>query len=235
MTLCLASCLPVYLPILFGYGDDVKKGAKLALGFAVGRFIGYFTLGLIAALLGRAFFDFFNRIFPKFSIGIIFLFGLLTIFYSSLLFAKVEIFENKACKAYMKNTKNFNSPFFASGSLGFVSTITPCVPVFTFLLLPFAIGKIFDTTMITIAFGLGANIIFLVIGILVAFGMKNFKEKFAKFRRLLEIFSAITLLIFGLFYVIWSIGPLFFNWKYDNFVMPTILDFWSFIRYLFRI
>ena len=47
LTLCLASCLPVYLPILAGYGHDESKGIRLSIGFAVGRFAGYFFLGII--------------------------------------------------------------------------------------------------------------------------------------------------------------------------------------------
>ena len=55
LTLCLATCLPVYLPILFGYGKDAKTGLKLSLGFGAGRFAGYFILGGVAAVLGSAF------------------------------------------------------------------------------------------------------------------------------------------------------------------------------------
>src|SRR3989344_4901645 len=187
LALCLASCLPIYLPILFSHGEN--KGFRISIGFAIGRYAGYTFLGIIAAILGATFLDFFNNILPKISIWIIFIFGL--------------------------------------------STITPCIPVFTFLLLPFAIGKnIGETVLITVAFGLGANIVFIILSILIGFGMKHLKEKFYRWKRKLEIFSGIFLIIFGLFYLFWSIGPLFFNWQYKNFILPTIFDFLKFIKYL---
>ncbi len=235
LTLCLASCLPVYLPILFGYGDDAKKGFKLSLGFAIGRFLGYITLGMIAAALGAAFFHFFNNIFPKVSTWLIFIFGILTIFYGTLILAKAEfkMFHKKSCKSYLKNTNKANNPFFAAGFLGYISTITPCVPVFTFLLLPFALGKIFDTTLLTVAFGLGANVVFIVIGVMVAVGMKNVQNNFHQWKRRLEVVSGVILIIFGFFYIIWVLGPLLFHWQYNNFVLPTAFDFIDFLKSFF--
>lgn len=232
LTLYLAACLPVYLPILFGYADDQKKGLKLSIGFGIGRFVGYFLLGSIAALLGAAFIHFFNNTFPKISMWLIFAFGLLTIFYGTLILAKAEfkLFKKESCKTYINKTKGAGNPFIASGTLGFVSTITPCVPVFTFLLLPFAVGKIWETSLTTVFFGLGANIIFIGIGVFVALGIKNIQKKFYQWKRKLELFSGVTLIVFGLFYLIWATGPLLFNWQYQNFVLPTIFDLFNFIK-----
>ncbi|MBS1266299.1 MAG: hypothetical protein MAG795_00266 [Candidatus Woesearchaeota archaeon] len=237
VTLCLVACLPVYLPILFGYGDDAKKGAKLALGFAVGRFIGYFTLGTVAALMGAAFLYFFQNTFPKISTWLVFIFGFLTIFYGIMVLAKAKLkfFNHKSCKNMLSKSKRFDNPFVGSGILGFASTITPCVPVFTFLLLPFALGKVFKTSVITIAFGLGANVVFLAIGILVSFGMKNINQRFHNVKRKLEIFSGITLIVFGMFYILWSTGPILFGWEYQNYVLPTAIDFVDFFKGLLRL
>src|SRR3989338_6421474 len=233
LTLCLASCLPVYLPLLFGYAEDHKKGLKISIGFGIGRFIGYFFLGILAAIMGATFIYFFKDTFPKISIWIVFFFGLLTIFYGTLILAKVNfmILKEQSCKNYMNKTKSLNRPGIGAGIPGFVSTVTPCVPVFTFLLLPFALGNIWETSFITIAFGLGANLIFIVLSIFVVLGIKNLKEKFALWKRKLELFSGIILIVFGLFYLIWAMGPLFFNWTYLNYTLPTIFDFINFIKY----
>jgi len=232
LALCLASCLPIYLPILFSHGEN--KGFRISIGFAIGRYAGYTFLGIIAAILGATFLDFFNNILPKISIWIIFIFGLFTIIFGILILVKKEInIKEKNCKTNITKLRTANNPLLASVSFGFISTITPCIPVFTFLLLPFAIGKnIGETVLITVAFGLGANIVFIILSILIGFGMKHLKEKFYRWKRKLEIFSVIFLIIFGLFYLFWSIGPLFFNWQYKNFILPTIFDFLKFIKYL---
>jgi len=62
--------------------------------------------------------------------------------------------------------------------------------------------------------------------------MRNIKEKFYQWKRRLEIFSAITLIVFGFFYLIWATGPLLFDWQYQNFVLPTIFDFFGFVKSL---
>ena len=232
MTACLAACLPVFLPILFGYADDTKKGVKLSLGFALGRFIGYFTLGIAAAIMGGAFIKFFDDSFPLISTWMIFIFGILTIFYGTLILAKTNLkfLHKKKCANYLKKTDKFNNPLIASTSLGFISTITPCVPVFTFLLLPFAVGKVFETSLMTIAFGLGANVIFVVIAIFTAMGVKQLKEKFTNIKRNLEVFSSVFMIVFGLFYMLWATGPLFFDWQYPNHLLPTFFDFVDFVK-----
>ena len=237
VTLCLAACLPVYLPILFGYGDDPKKGARLAMGFAIGRFSGYFSLGITAALMGAAFLYFFRNTFPQISTWLVFFFGILTIFYGLMILfkAKLSFLSHNRCSAILKKSEKASNPFVASGILGFASTITPCVPVFTFLLLPFALGEVLKTSIITVAFGLGANIVFLVIGLSVAFGMKNVKEKFYHWKRRIELFSGVTLITFGFFYILWASGPALFGWEYRNYVLPTALDFIDFLRALLRI
>lgn len=233
LTLCLATCLPVYLPILFGYGKDAKTGLKLSLGFGAGRFAGYFILGAVAAVLGAAFIDFFSNVFPKISSWFVFLFGLLTVFYGTLILAKakVKILKKDSCKAYLNKTKNFNNPTVASGFLGLVSTITPCVPVFTFLLLPFALGKVWETALITVAFGLGANVVFIVIAFAAVLGVKDIERKFHGLKRRLEIASSVVLIVAGLFYVLWSLGPAI-GLSNRNYVLPNILDFYNLVRTL---
>ncbi|MFH1722791.1 MAG: sulfite exporter TauE/SafE family protein [Candidatus Altiarchaeota archaeon] len=234
LTLCLASCLPVYLPILLGYGDNPKKGFTLSIGFAVGRFFGYFILGIIAALIGAAFLDFFESTFPSISTNIVLVFGLLTIVFGFFILSKTEIsvFGNHRCKVYFHKVEKFNNPLIGAGFLGFVSTITPCVPVFTFLLLPFAMGKVWETSIITVFFGLGANVVFVVIGLAIALGMKNVKERFLGMKRGLEVASGVTLIIFGIFYVVWSLGPMVFGWGNQSFILPSYYDLIDLVQYL---
>jgi cytochrome c biogenesis protein CcdA len=236
LTLCFATCLPFYIPVLFGYGDDRIKGLMLSMGFAVGRFAGYLSLGVVAAFLGSAFIGFFNDTFPKISTLVILIFGFLTIFYGIVVLAKVEprIFGKGRCKNYIDKTTKSSNPLIGTLFLGFVSTITPCVPVFTFLLLPFALGKIWETAIVTFAFGLGANAAFIALGIAVGFGMENAKVKFDKVKRPLEIISSGTLLVFGLFYVIWASGPTLFGWSNPSHQLPSIYDLADFVVYIFK-
>ena len=162
------------------------------------------------------------------------MFGLLTIFYGTLILAKtrVKIIGKDSCKAYLNKTKKFNNPVAASGFLGLVSTITPCVPVFTFLLLPFALGKVWETALITVAFGLGANIVFIVIAVAAVLGVKDVERRFHGLKRKLEIASAVMLIAAGCFYVIWSLGPQLFGVSNRNYALPTILDFRDFVIYV---
>lgn len=234
LTLCLASCLPVYLPVLAGYGDDVKKGFRLSLGFAAGRYLGYFTLGIVAALMGGAFLGFFENTYPRISTVTITVFGFATIILGVLMLSKTKIsfFGEKRCRSYMGKMQKFDHPVVGSGLLGFISTITPCVPVFTFLLLPFALGNVWETAIVTVAFGVGANFVFVVIAVTMALGMKNIDKRFHSLRRSLEFASAFTLIVFGVFYVLWASGPTLFGWSNQNFILPTAFDFIDFIRFL---
>jgi sulfite exporter TauE/SafE len=222
------------MPILFGYGTDPKKGFVLSLGFALGRFAGYFLLGMVAAMLGATFIDFFNNTYPAVSSTVILVFGLITIFYGTVILAKAEIgvFGEKRCRSYLKRTQKLESPILGTIALGFVSTITPCVPVFTFLLLPFALGKVVDTAFLTVAFGLGANMAFIAIGVAMGFGVKNVRERFTVAKRPLEVLSAAILVLFGLFYVIWALGPQVFGWANSNYTLPTVYDFIAFVKYV---
>jgi len=233
LSLCLASCLPVYLPILAGYGDDVRKGVRLSIGFAVGRYVGYFILGIVAALMGAAFLDFFENRYPKVSAAIVLLFGFLTIIMGLLMLSKAKFgfFGQRKCKTYFDKVGRFASPLVGAAVLGFISTITPCVPVFTFLLLPFALGNIWDTTVITVAFGLGANVAFIAIAVAMSLGIKNVNQRFQNVKRKIEVVSAATLIVFGLFYIVWSLGPAAFGWGNQNYVLPSFFDFVDFLRY----
>jgi len=237
LSLCLASCMPFYLPVLLGFGEDQRKGFILSLGFAAGRFTGYFLMGAIAAALGGAFIGFFNDTFPSASTWVMLGFGLLTMFYGTLILAgsQPRLFGERTCKSYISTTRRLNHPVAATAALGFVSTITPCVPVFTFLLLPFALGRVVETAIITVAFGLGANAAFIVIGVAAGFGVKNIRERFATLRRPLETVSAATLIVFGLFYVLWASGPTVFGWSNASYTLPTVYDFWGFVSYLLRL
>ena len=237
LSLCLASCLPFYMPILFGYGEDRGKGFRMSLGFAAGRFSGYFMLGAVAAYLGGAFIDFFNTTLPGVTNAMILLFGVLTIFWGSLVLAKAKLsfLGEGRCKSYLDRTKGVSSPFLASASLGFVSTVSPCVPVFTFLLLPFALGRVWETSLVTVAFGLGANMVFIVIGVAVGLGMENVRERFQKVKRPLEVFSAAVLMVLGVFYVLWAVGPWVFGWGNASHVLPSVYDFADFLKYVLGI
>ncbi len=234
LSMCLASCLPFYLPVLLGFGQDGRRGLVLSLGFAAGRFAGYFLMGGIAASLGGAFIGFFNETFPLASTWVMLGFGLLTMFYGTLILAgsKPRLFGERACMSYLSSTRRLNNPVAATAALGFVSTITPCVPVFTFLLLPFALGKVVETALITVAFGLGANAAFILIGVAAGFGVKNVRERFAALRRPLEAVSAATLMVFGLFYVLWASGPTLFGWSNASYTLPTVYDFLAFVTYV---
>jgi len=106
------------------------------------------------------------------------------------------------------------------------------VPVFTFLLLPFALGKTIETSVVTVAFGLGANAAFIVLAALVGLGMENVDERFNEARRPLETLSAAALLAFGMFYMAWALGPTLFGWGNPSHQLPTIYEFIDFIRYL---
>jgi len=233
----LTLCLPVYLPILAGYGDDVKKGVRLSIGFALGRFSGYFTLGILAALMGGAFLGFFENTYPGISSKIVAVFGLTTVLMGVLMLSKTKIgfFGEKRCQTYMGKMERINNPFLGSGFLGFISTITPCVPVFTFLLLPFALGKVWETAFITIAFGFGANIVFIVIAVAMALGVKNVHERFQTAKKGMELTSALALIVFGTFYMIWAVGPALFGWANNNYALPTAFDFMDFVKYLFGV
>ncbi len=235
-TLCFASCLPVYLPILVGYGDSVRKGFRLSLGFAVGRFIGYFILGVAAALMGAAFIDFFQYTFPGISATVLLAFGLLTVLYGVLMLSKsgFTFLGRGRCKMYVDRVGGYGSPLLGAGLLGFVSTITPCVPVFTFLLLPFAMGKVLETAVITVFFGLGANVVFILLGVAAAFGVENISERFEVVKRKLEVFSGFALIVFGLFYVLWSLGPSL-GWGNQYYALPSVYDFIAFLKHLLQI
>jgi cytochrome c biogenesis protein CcdA len=232
LSLCLASCLPFYMPILLGYGEDRRKGLVLSLGFAAGRFAGYFTLGSAAALMGGAFIGFFSNDFPRISTLVIFLFGLLTVFYGFLVLARAQtsFLGERRCRIFLDKAKPVERPLLGTAILGFVSTITPCVPVFTFLLLPFALGKVWETALVTVAFGLGANAAFVAIGVAVGFGVENVRERFNALRRPLETAGAAVLVVFGLFYMAWALGPSVFNWGNPSYSLPTIYDFAAFVR-----
>src|SRR3989338_4754100 len=109
LALCLASCLPIYLPILFSHGEN--KGFRISIGFAIGRYAGYTFLGIIAAILGATFLDFFNNILPKISIWIIFIFGLFTIIFGILILVKKEInIKEKNCKTNITKLRTANNP-----------------------------------------------------------------------------------------------------------------------------
>ncbi len=234
VSMCLASCLPVYLPILAGYGDDVKKGVKLSLGFALGRYAGYFLLGTVAALMGAAFLDFFENQYPNVSGYVVLLFGALTVVLGVLMLskAKISFFGRKTCRTYFGKVEKFANPMVGAMALGFISTITPCVPVFTFLLLPFAIGKVWETAFVTIAFGLGANVVFIAIAVAMALGVKGINTWFQSVKRKIEVFSAFTLIAFGAFYILWALGPQLFGWGNKHYVLPTAFDFIDLLRYL---
>jgi len=237
LTLCLASCLPVYLPVLAGYGDDVRKGIKLSLGFAFGRYLGYFSLGILATLMGGAFLDFFEKTYPSISSVIIAAFGVLTVLLGVLMLfkAKIGFFGEKRCQRQFERMKSFGNPVVGSCFLGFVSTITPCVPVFTFLLLPFALRKVWETALITVAFGVGANIVFVAIAVAMALGVKNINQRFQAVKGRLELASALSLIVFGIFYVLWAGGPWLFGWGNQNYALPTAFDFVDFVRYMLRV
>jgi cytochrome c biogenesis protein CcdA len=234
LSLCLASCLPFYMPILFGFGDNPRRGLTLSLGFAAGRFAGYLMLGAVAATLGAAFIGFFSNTYPAISSWVIFAFGLATIFYGVLILARAEakVLGEKRCRTFLGRAERMGNPLFGTIMLGFVSTITPCVPVFTFLLLPFALGKVWETAIVTVAFGLGANMAFIVIGLAVGFGVKNVRERFQAAKKPLEDLSAATLIVFGLFYLAWAAGPMLFGWSNANYALPTLYDFADFVKYM---
>lgn len=50
---CLATCLPVFLPILLAQRRDTKKSFSLVIEFSVGRLLGYLAFGLIIGGLGQ--------------------------------------------------------------------------------------------------------------------------------------------------------------------------------------
>ncbi|MFH0863083.1 MAG: sulfite exporter TauE/SafE family protein [Candidatus Altiarchaeota archaeon] len=237
LSLCLASCLPFYMPILFGYGQDRRGGIVLSLGFAAGRFAGYLSLGAVAAWMGAEFIGFFSGTFPAVSSWIVFVFGILTVFYGILILAKAKVgfLSEGRCRTYIDKAGGAGNPILGTLALGFVSTITPCVPVFTFLLLPFALGKIWETAMVTVAFGLGANMAFVAIGFAIGLGMENVKERFNSAKRPLEVFSAAALMVFGTFYALWASGPLLFGWSNASYTLPSVYDFTDFLGYLLRI
>jgi sulfite exporter TauE/SafE len=206
----------------------------LSLGFAAGRFLGYFTLGIIAALMGGAFLGFFENTYPSISSWIVAIFGLSTILMGVFMLSKTKIgfFGEKRCQTYMGRMQKFNNPLVGSGFLGFISTITPCVPVFTFLLLPFALGRVWETAAITVAFGFGANIVFIVIAVAMSLGVKNINEMFQEAKKGMEVVSALALIVFGTFYMLWAGGPVLFGWANNNYALPTAFDFMDFVKYL---
>lgn len=234
VSLCLASCLPVYLPVLLGFGKDTGYGLRMSLGFAAGRLLGYYLLGVAAALMGAAFLDFFEKTFPHISTGLVFLFGLLTVFYSLILLLKnADVLQRHGrCRMFLEKSSKYSTPVAASFSLGLISTVTPCVPVFTFLLLPFALGRVWETTFVTLAFGLGANMVFIVIGVAAGLGVKNIHMRFNSIKPKLEFASGLALLVMGLFYMLWSAGPYLFGWSNESYILPSIFDLSSLISYL---
>ncbi|MBU0761889.1 MAG: sulfite exporter TauE/SafE family protein [Candidatus Altiarchaeota archaeon] len=234
LSLCLASCLPFYMPVLLGFGKGTRNGLMLSLGFVVGRFLGYFSLGAVAAFLGGAFISFFSGVFPQFSAAVVFVFGAVSVFYGSIVLAKAQlkVLGGKRCKTYFISARKYGNPIVGTFFLGFVSTITPCVPVFTFLLLPFALGKVFETSFVTIAFGLGANMVFIFMGVAVGFGLEGVQDRFNNVRRPLEVISALVLIVFGIFYSLWALGPYVFGWGNTNYVLPSLYDFVDFLNYL---
>lgn len=234
VSLCLATCLPVYMPILVGYGDGARKGFSLSVGFAVGRFIGYGALGVTAAAMGAAFLDFFNEDFPAISSLLVLAFGILTVFYGTLILLKAQdrLLNHRMCRLYQDKTKRLGNPLLGAGFLGLVSTITPCVPVFTFLLLPFAMGKIGETVLLMLAFGAGANVVFIAIGVATGFGVGKVREGFAALKPKLETASAAALIVFGLLYVLWALGPHILGWQYANYILPSVTDLTEFVKAL---
>ena len=223
---CLYSCLPVYMPIIVGYGDSPEKGFKLSLGFAAGRFTGYFLLGIAAAFLGAAFIDFFSTTFPHIGTAVLALFGIVTLFYGTIVLSQTNLpaLSGRYCSAFRERTQGYDNPYIAAYLLGLTSTVTPCVPIFTFLLLPFALGRVWETVPVTIAFGLGANIPFVFIGVALAFGMQNVKQRFDTWRPRLELFSGLMLIVFGAIYILWALGPTILGWQVTSFTIPDIRD-----------
>lgn len=231
LSLCLATCLPAYLPILFGYGDDTRKGFLLAVGFAAGRFAGYFSLGVAAALLGALFSSFFQETFPKISALVIFVLGVVSVVYGVSIFFKANfLVDSKKCSPHLKRLDLSAHPLAAAGTLGFATTITPCVPVFTFLLLPFAMGMVWETALVTVAFGLGANVVFIFIAVAVAFGLKQASARFKNLKRWLEIASAVALVVLGVLYALWAVGPLAFGLEYNNYVFPNVNELLNLVK-----
>lgn len=201
---CLYSCLPVYLPVLLGYGDDPRRGLGLSLGFAAGRFAGYLLLGAAAAWLGAGFIDLFESDFPRIGSWAVSLLGLVSVAQGALLLARTRprLLGEGRCESLLARARPLDRPALSAATLGFVSTITPCVPVFTFLLLPFALGRVTETVPVTLAFGLGANLPFIAIGVGVALGVRSLPDRLAACRRRLEQASGAALVAFGLAYLV---------------------------------
>lgn len=231
---CLYSCLPVYMPIIVGYGDSPEKGFKLSLGFAAGRFTGYFLLGIAAAFLGAAFIDFFSTVFPRIGTAVLALFGLVTLFYGAIVLSRTGLpaLSGRHCSALRERTQGYDNPYLAAYLLGLTSTVTPCVPIFTFLLLPFALGRVWETIPVTIAFGLGANVPFVVIGVALAMGVQNVKQRFDDWRPRLELFSGLMLLVFGAIYLLWALGPTLLGWQVTSFTIPDVRDIAALATYV---
>ncbi|MDP6627658.1 MAG: sulfite exporter TauE/SafE family protein [Methanopyri archaeon] len=231
---CLYSCLPVYMPIIVGYGDSPKKGFKLSLGFAAGRFTGYFLLGIAAAMLGAAFIDILSTTFPRISNVVLAILGFVTFLYGAIVLSRsgLPALSGHYCAAFRDRTRGIDNPYIAAYLLGLTSTVTPCVPIFTFLLLPFALGRVWETVPVTIAFGLGANIPFIVIGVGLALGVQNVKQRFDTWRPRLELFSGLMLLLFGAIYILWALGPVLFGWQVTSFALPDVRDIIALVTYV---
>ncbi|MDP7081544.1 MAG: sulfite exporter TauE/SafE family protein [Candidatus Undinarchaeales archaeon] len=231
---CLYSCLPVYMPIIVSYGDSPEKGFKLSLGFAAGRFTGYFLLGIAAAMLGAAFIDILSTTFPRISNVVLAILGFVTFLYGAIVVSRTGLpaISGHYCAAFRDRTRGIDNPYLAAYLLGLTSTVTPCVPIFTFLLLPFALGRVWETVPVTLAFGLGANIPFIVIGVGLALGVQNVKQRFDTWRPRLELFSGLMLLLFGAIYVLWALGPILFGWQVTSFALPDVRDIIALVTYI---
>ena len=65
-----------------------------------------------------------------------------------------------------------------------------------------------------------------------ALGVKNVNERFQAAKKSMELVSALALMVFGVFYLLWAAGPYMFGWANNNSALPTAFDFTDFVKYM---
>jgi len=186
-TACAISCMPIMTPILLGSASSKQDGVSILIRYFSGKILAYTTISSVAFfgadIVKKYIQD--DLIFTKIGAIVIVALGLYTLY--------LALFANRSCSSKCTTSSKFG--FFG---IGFFSSFSFCLPVGSLIATSALSGSFLISLFYGVSFGLGVVIIpFLFFYFFIFKITSTIVAELSKFKKEIEIFSALLLISFG--------------------------------------